>query len=176
MKKILIVVDMQNDFITGSLGCEAAVGVVKKVAKKIKFYNENGGFVIATLDTHSPNYLHTLEGEKLPIIHCIKGTKGHEIDENIKQYLNKKTIYVEKNAFSSVELGRVIKQIADKSDFQIELVGLCTDICVISCAILLRVMFENTKISVDSSCCVGTSKAKHDASLEVMKSCQIDII
>ena len=179
-KKILIVVDMQNDFIKGSLGSSDALNIVENVVKKIESYNKEGESVIATLDTHTDEYFNTLEGKKLPILHCIKGTVGHAIDERIKNCLNNNTIYIEKRTFGSIELGNIIKDHLkknnlDSNDVEIELVGLCTDICVISNAILLRAMFPNTKISVSSSCCAGTSKERHNASLEVMKSCQIDV-
>jgi hypothetical protein len=180
MKKILIVVDMQYDFIQGSLGSLDALNIVENVVKKIKSYNERNDLVIATLDTHNEEYLNTLEGEKLPVPHCIKGSKGHALDEKVKSCLNENTIYVEKGTFGSLKLKDIIEEylkenrIVDR-DVTIELVGLCTDICVVSNAILLRAMFPNTKISVSSFCCAGTSKERHDASLEVMKSCQIDV-
>ena len=179
-KKILIVVDMQNDFIQGSLGSSDALNIVGSVVQKIKSYNEKNDLVIATLDTHTDGYLKTLEGKKLPVLHCIKGTKGHAIDDRIKSCLNANTIYVEKETFGSLKLKDIIEEYLKKDgidvrDIEIELVGLCTDICVVSNTILLRAMFPNTKISVCASCCAGTNRERHNASLEVMKSCQIDV-
>jgi len=179
-RKILVVVDMQNDFIQGSLGSSDALNIVENVIQKIKSYNERNDLVIATLDTHTDEYLNTLEGKKLPISHCIKGTEGHALDERIKNCLGANTIYVEKMTFGSLKLKNIIENYIeryslDARDVEIELVGLCTDICVVSNAILLRAMFPNTKILVSSSCCAGTSKERHNASLEVMQSCQIDV-
>ncbi|MGP1438588.1 MAG: cysteine hydrolase family protein [Treponema sp.] len=179
-KKILIVVDMQNDFIQGSLGSSDALNIVENVVQKIKNYNERNDLVIATLDTHTNDYLNTLEGKKLPVSHCIEGTEGHAINEKIKSCLNANAIYVKKETFGSLKLKDVIEEYLKKErinaiDLEIEILGLCTDICVVSNAILLRAMFPNTKISVPSSCCAGTSKERHEASLEVMKSCQIDV-
>ena len=179
-KKILIVVDMQNDFIQGSLGSSDALNIVENVTEKIKSYSERNDLVIATLDTHTKEDLNTLEGKKLPVLHCIKGTEGHDIDKRIKNCLNTNTIYVEKETFGSFRLKDIIEEYLkkdgiDTKDIEIELVGLCTDICVVSNAILLRAMFPNTEISVASSCCAGTSKERHNASLEVMKSCKINV-
>ncbi|MGP1440930.1 MAG: cysteine hydrolase family protein [Treponema sp.] len=180
MKRILIVVDMQNDFIQGSLGSVDALSIVENVVQKIKSYNERNDLVVATLDTHTDEYLNTLEGKKLPVPHCIKGTEGHSLDKRIKDCLNTNAICVEKETFGSLKLKDIIedylkKDGIDVKDLEIELIGLCTDICVVSNAILLRAMFPNTKISVSSVCCAGTSKERHNASLEVMKSCQIDV-
>ena len=179
-KKILIVVDMQHDFIQGPLGSSDSLNIVENVVKKIESYNERNDLIIATLDTHTSEYLETLEGKKLPILHCIEGTEGHSLDERIKKSLNANAIYVKKATFGSLRLGNIIEEYLEKAnldakDIEIELVGLCTDICVVSNAILLRAMFPNTTISVSSSCCAGTSKERHNASLEVMKSCQIDV-
>ena len=179
-KKILIVVDMQHDFIQGSLGSSDSLNIVENVVKKIESYNERNDLVIVTLDTHTSEYLETLEGKKLPILHCIEGTEGHSLDERIKKSLNANAIYVKKATFGSLQLGNIIEEYLEKAnldarDIEIELVGLCTDICVVSNAILLRAMFPNTTICVSSSCCAGTSKERHNASLEVMKSCQIDV-
>ena len=178
---ILILVDMQVDFVSGSLGSKMAMEIVPEVEKKIEHYNNEHSLIIATLDTHDKNYLNTLEGKYLPVEHCIKGTKGHNIEENLASKLNKNTIYVEKKSFGSLELIDVIKEYLSanniaEDEMQLELVGLCTDICVVSNAILLKAAFSNSKIVVDSACCAGTTKEKHLATLEVLKSCQIDVI
>lgn len=178
---ILILVDMQVDFVSGTLGSKMAMEIIPHVAKKIECYNNAHSLIIATLDTHDKNYLNTLEGKYLPIEHCIKGTNGHKIEESLASRLNSNTIYVEKNAFGSLKLIDVIKEYMDAhnidaTQMQFELVGLCTDICVVSNAILLKAAFSNSKIVVDSACCAGTTKERHNATLEVLKSCQIDVI
>lgn len=178
---ILVLVDMQVDFVSGSLGSKMAMDIVPYVAKKIECCNKEGSFIIATLDTHDENYLNTLEGKYLPVEHCIKGTKGHKIDESLAKLLNENTVYVEKQSFGSLKLIDVIKEYLQANNIKedemtLELIGLCTDICVVSNAILLKAAFPNSKIAVDSACCAGTSKEKHEATLEVLKSCQIDVV
>jgi len=178
---ILILVDMQKDFVSGALGSKMAMSILPAVAKKIEYYNNSHSLIIATLDTHDKNYLGTLEGKYLPIEHCIKGTNGHKIEESLAKLLDSNTVYVEKKSFGSLKLIDAIKEYVkthkiDETEMCIELVGLCTDICVVSNAILLRAAFANTKITVDASCCAGTTKEKHLATLEVLKSCQIDVL
>ena len=179
--EILILVDMQVDFVSGKLGSKMAMDIVPHVCKKLESYKQKGAFIIATLDTHDQNYLNTLEGKYLPVEHCIKGSEGHKIDETLSKLLPSTTVYVEKNAFGSLHLIDVVKKYLrdnhiDERNLKIEAVGLCTDICVVSNAILLRSAFPNSKILVDSSCCAGTTKEKHLATLEVLKSCQIDVV
>lgn len=173
MKKVLVVVDMQNDFIDGSLGSQQAAAIVDNAAEKISGFN---GEIFVTLDTHFDNYLDTSEGKKLPVEHCIKNTKGWELNEKISAALaDKEFTVVEKNTFGSTELPRLIAERVGEDDFSIELIGLCTDICVVSNALLLKASFPEVTISVDSSCCAGVTPQKHDAALETMSSCQIDI-
>lgn len=179
--EILILVDMQVDFVSGTLGSKMAIEILPSVAKKIKFYNNSHSLIIATLDTHDRNYLNTLEGKYLPVEHCIKGTDGHNIEESLARLLDNNTIYVEKNSFGSLKLIDIIKEYIknyciDEAELHLELAGLCTDICVVSNAILLRTAFANSKITVDSTCCAGTTKERHLATLEVLKSCQIDVV
>ena len=131
MKKLLVVVDMQKDFIDGSLGTKEAVAIVQNVAAKIRAYQDAGQEVVFTYDTHSENYLDTQEGKKLPVVHCIKGTPGWELDEALQEFEGKK---FEKPTFGSTELGNWAKE---QQFSGIELIGLCTDICVISNALLL---------------------------------------
>lgn len=178
--EILVLVDMQVDFVSGKLGSKMAVEIVPHVCKKLESYKEKKAFIIATLDTHDENYLKSLEGKYLPVEHCIKGSEGHKIDENLSKILPRNTVYVEKGAFGSFHLIDVIrKHMIDNNieehNLTIEAVGLCTDICVVSNAILLRSAFPNSKVLVDSACCAGTSKERHLATLEVLKSCQIDV-
>lgn len=174
MKKILIVVDMQKDFVDGSLGSAEAVGIVPAAAELIKNFN---GDIFVTLDTHYENYLETAEGRKLPVKHCIKGTDGYKLDKRIAAALRgRKYKKVPKITFGSVDLPRLIKRASAGEDFEIELIGLCTDICVISNALVLKANFPEAKISVKADCCAGVTVEKHEAALEVMRSCQIDVI
>ena len=173
MRKILVVVDMQNDFIDGALGTAEAVAIVENVKARIREYDPADVFV--TMDTHAPNYLETQEGRNLPVEHCIKGTKGWQIRSDIAALLPDWHIY-EKPTFGSVALAKDIAEIAAKEDIEIEVLGLCTDICVVSNALILKAMLPETKISVDPACCAGVTPEKHKAALETMASCQIDIL
>ena len=165
MKRTLIVVDMQNDFIDMALGTKEAVAIVPKVKEKIEEYEKNGDEIIFTRDTHREDYLQTTEGKILPIPHCIKGTKGWEIADGL---------YVEGS------------KIIDKPNFgwphwneekleKVELVGLCTDICVVSNALIIKAMFPDAEVKVDSSCCAGVTPESHDAALKTMQMCQVEI-
>ena len=167
--KILIVVDMQVDFITGSLGSKLAEAIVPNVVEKVKNYN---GTVIFTRDTHFADYLSTQEGHKLPVEHCIKGTSGWEVCDELKPYVKK---VVDKITFGSVDLPDVIKSYGEEIE-EIELCGLCTDICVISNSMILKAAFPEVKIKVDESCCAGVSVESHNTALKAMKSVQIDVI
>ena len=173
MRKILIVIDMQNDFIDGSLGTAEAVGIVENVKDKIRQYSPAD--VIATMDTHGEDYLKTQEGHYLPVEHCIKGTEGWKIREDIAVLLNGSKIY-EKPTFGSVQLAVDLKALSETEDIELELIGLCTDICVASNALLLKAYMPEVKISVDSACCAGVTPEKHIAALETMRSCQIVVI
>ena len=164
----LIVVDMQNDFITGSLGSAAAEKIVSNVVEKA---NREWDHIIFTQDTHLHNYLNTFEGQNLPIKHCIFGTEGWEICKSLKEIADRNTT-VQKNTFGFLDWKDILKE---KNDV-IEVCGLCTDICVVSNALILRATFPFTRIVVDSSCCAGTTPEKHEAALEVMRSCQIEVI
>ncbi len=173
MEKILIVVDMQKDFIDGALGTAEAQKIVDKVVHKIDSFD---GSIIATMDTHRDDYLETREGKFLPVPHCIKYTEGWEIDRRIMSALKHKGFrLVEKPTFGSVELPKLIKEKFNPEKLSIELIGLCTDICVVSNAILLKAEFPEMDISVDSDCCAGVTPEKHEAALETMASCQIEI-
>ena len=174
MKKFLVVVDMQNDFVDGALGSEQAAAIVPAAVKKISSFD---GDIFVTLDTHFEDYLQTSEGKKLPVAHCIKGTNGWRLNKDIKAVLDEKDFTeVEKNTFGSVNLPGLIKKAAGEEDFSIELIGLCTDICVVSNALLLKASFPEAPISVDSACCAGVTNEKHEAALETMRSCQIDVL
>ena len=175
MEKILVVVDMQNDFIDGSLGTEEARNIVEPVCEKII---EFGGQIFVTQDTHSDNYLETLEGRHLPVEHCIANTEGWLINSFIRNALKSKNYaFIEKEIFGSMKLVDQIAKILDKGvKGSIEIVGLCSDICVVSNALMLRSAFPNTEITVDASCCAGVTPDKHKAAMKVMKSCQINVI
>lgn len=166
MKKTLIVVDMQNDFIDGSLGTKEAQAIVGRVKRKIAEYRENGEEIIFTRDTHQEDYLDTPEGKKLPVKHCIYGTKGWEIAKGLE---TPEAVYIDKPTFGWVRWN-------ERSFEEIELVGLCTDICVVSNALILKAMFPDVEITVDGSCCAGVTPKTHKEALETMKMCQIRVI
>ncbi|MBO4903383.1 MAG: cysteine hydrolase [Lachnospiraceae bacterium] len=169
--KILIVVDMQNDFIDGALGTKEAVGIVENVAKKIREFD---GRVIFTKDTHMENYLQTQEGQNLPVEHCIKGSDGWQISSALP-VKDADTVF-EKPTFGSVELGEYLQKTAQDTEIEeIEVIGLCTDICVISNALLIKAFLPEVKVSVDASCCAGVTPESHQNALEAMKMCQINI-
>ena len=173
MKKLLIVVDMQKDFVDGALGSEEAVAIVDNVVKKI---DEFEGDIIVTYDTHFDNYMETQEGKNLPVPHCIKGSEGWELDARVQAVLDKRKYKaIEKPTFGSLELPVYIRENYNADETEIELVGLCTDICVVSNAIMLKAEFLETKISVDASCCAGVTPDSHRAALTTMKMCQINV-
>lgn len=174
MKKILVVVDMQKDFVDGALGTEEAKKIVPAVVEKINGFD---GEIIVTYDTHYENYLNTSEGEKLPVEHCIKGTAGWNLDSEVQSALESRKYYaIEKLTFGSVELPSIVGEITKGEEFSIELVGLCTDICVVSNALILKASYPEVSISVDSSCCAGVTPETHEAALTTMKMCQINVI
>ncbi|MBQ4067522.1 MAG: cysteine hydrolase [Clostridia bacterium] len=174
MKKLLIVVDMQKDFVDGALGSAEAVAIVDSVVKKIESFE---GDIIATYDTHYENYMDTAEGKKLPVPHCIKRTAGWELDGKVKAALESHGYTaIEKHTFGSVDLPRLISETYGDSLESIELCGLCTDICVVSNALILKASFTETPITVDSACCAGVTPETHNAALATMGCCQINII
>ena len=165
MKKTLIVVDMQKDFVDGSLGTKEAVAILENVKNKIEEYKKNGDEIIFTRDTHQENYMSTNEGKHLPVIHCIEGTPGWEIYDGL--YVDGAEI-INKPSFGYTGW--------DKYSFeQVELIGLCTDICVISNALIIKALFPEISVSVDSGCCAGVTPEKHEAALETMRSCQVEV-
>ena len=187
--KLLFVIDMQNDFIDGALGTKKAQAIVPKVARKIRDYDGRG--IIVTQDKHYDwDYKYTLEGKMLPIPHCIKGTPGYEINEVVFNELLKRNqvgdrrITVElfyKPTFGCIEMCEFLKEKFEGVEYfnepmEFEIVGLCTDICVVSNALLLRAYFPNARILVDSNCCAGTTPEAHEAALKTMESCQIGVI
>ena len=166
MKKTLIVVDMQNDFIDMALGTPEAIAIVPKVKEKIDSYIAKGDEVIFTRDTHFEDYLQTPEGKKLPVPHCIKGTKGWEIADGL--YVDGCKI-IDKPNFGWPNWKEEVLE-------DVEIIGLCTDICVVSNALIIKATFPEADVKVDSSCCAGVTVATHEAALKTMAMCQIDIL
>lgn len=173
MQDTIIVVDMQNDFITGSLGSDDAQAIVNNVKDKIKAYYNAGKQIIFTKDTHTKDYLNTFEGTRLPIEHCVFGTEGWSLSDNILVGINgesKNILVINKMGFGYKYYAEILK------GGSFEVCGLCTDICVVSNALLIRSIFPSSEIVVDAKCCAGTTKEKHNAALDVMESCLIDVI
>ena len=178
MKKILVVVDMQKDFVDGALGTKEAVAIVDNVVAKIESFD---GDIIATYDTHFEDYMDSAEGKKLPVVHCVKDTEGWQLDAKVQAALDKKGFRaVQKPSFGSTILPEIIDEEYDdddsEEDLEIEIIGLCTDICVISNALILKAHYPEISIKVTENCCAGVTPEKHAAAIEVMKSCQIDIV
>lgn len=171
MNKVLIVVDMQNDFIDGTLGTNEAQAIVPNVKKKIEEYKKSGNTVIFTRDTHDKDYLQTQEGKNLPVEHCIKDTDGWAISSELN---TSDSLIIDKNTFGSVSLMTYISE--NYKDAEFEVIGLCTDICVISNALMLKAFLPEATITVDASCCAGVTVQSHKNALEAMKMCQIKII
>ncbi|MCI9176276.1 MAG: cysteine hydrolase [Lachnospiraceae bacterium] len=171
MRKILVVVDMQKDFIDGSLGTKEARAIVNPVIEKMKSYGKSDIYV--TRDTHGENYLETAEGKKLPVVHCVKGTEGWQLHPEIEALAEPSHI-LDKPAFGSIDLMELLKQENEKEPLEIELVGLCTDICVVSNALLLKAAMPEIPIRVDASCCAGVTPDSHKAALLTMRMCQIE--
>ncbi len=174
MQDMLIVVDMQNDFVDGSLGTPEAQRIVANVADKIKQFE---GRVLFTKDTHESDYLGTQEGERLPVEHCIRGTDGWELVSEIEALRSPDNPVVEKPTFGSSELVRLLERLHEEEPIgSITLVGLCTDICVISNALLIKAFFPEIPITVNANCCAGVTPESHQRALDAMRVCQIDII
>lgn len=175
MSRLLIVVDMQNDFIDGALGTPQAQEIVEKVDEKIKEYHGKGDLVVFTADTHNENYLSTQEGENLPVPHCIRGTSGWEISSVL--FRPEGSPVIEKDTFGSKELGIMLMELERAGDTpeSIELVGLCTDICVISNALMVKAFLPEVPVTVDASCCAGVTPESHNTALSAMEMCQIRV-
>ncbi len=171
MKRALIVVDMQNDFVSGSLGSKMAEAIVDNVRKKINEYAGRGDMIVFTRDTHQEDYLDTQEGKNLPVEHCIAGTSGWEIYGGLAESCVA-PVYIDKPSFG---WNGWEKKLNDGFD-ELELVGLCTDICVVSNALIIKACFPEVKVTVDASCCAGVSEERHRAALLTMKACQVDVV
>lgn len=172
MKRLLLVIDMQNDFITGPLGSRAAERILPRVKAKTEEYRQNGDPVIFTRDTHEDDYLATREGRLLPVRHCIRGTKGHELAGEL---CTSGCEVFDKTSFGSLELAERIAEAAKDAE-EIELCGVCTDICVVSNALILKARLPEANITVDAGCCAGVTEESHRAALLTMKMCQIAVI
>lgn len=174
---ILIVVDMQNDFVTGALGTSQAQAIVANVKEKAAACLEHGDIVIFTRDTHDANYLSTLEGKNLPVAHCIQGTEGWQIVDELLPLAKQAAAVINKPTFGSFELLDVLAPFIDAGQVEtIELCGVCTDICVISNALLLRAKFHEIPLVVDSACCAGVIPESHENALQVLRSCQVRVL
>ena len=169
--KVLVVVDMQNDFIDGALGTKEAVAIVPNVAEKIKNFD---GKIVFTRDTHEENYMDTQEGKNLPVVHCVKGTGGWEINAKVKEAL-KDAVVIDKPTFGSKILAEEIAKIAEKEDITVTLIGLCTDICVVSNALLIKAYLPEVPVKVIASCCAGVTPESHEAALTTMRMCQVQV-
>ncbi|WP_343208702.1 cysteine hydrolase [Anaerolentibacter hominis] len=176
MNKILIVVDMQNDFIDGALGNPDTLAVVKAAADKIRVRRQEGYRIYVTMDTHDEHYMDTQEGKKLPVPHCIKGTDGWQLNQVIAEALGEPEDIFEKNTFASLKLVQALEQLNREDTItSIELVGVCTGICVLSNAVLLKAHFTEVPILVDASCCACVTRESHRTALDAMKLCQIEV-
>ena len=174
MRRFLVVVDMQKDFVDGALGTAEAVAIVPNAAKKIESFV---GEIFVTYDTHFDDYLDTAEGRKLPIPHCIVDTAGWQLNDTIADALEGRVfVPIHKPTFGSVQLAMEIAEAAQGHEFSVELIGLCTDICVISNALLLKAFFPEVDISVDAACCAGVTPELHEAALKILASCHINVL
>lgn len=173
MRKALVVVDYQVDFVSGALGFAGAELLEPLIKEKIDKYHAENGDVYFTLDTHGGNYLDTAEGKKLPVPHCIKGTEGHKLYGKIAECVRDGDIIIEKPSFGSLELAEMLRKAGYD---EVEFCGLVTDICVVSNVILAKAALPESRVIVDSSVCASFDVEKHKAALEVMKSVQVDMI
>lgn len=174
MSKVLVVVDMQTDFINGALGSADAEKIVPRAAEIIANFD---GEIYCTLDTHGEDYLKTQEGRNLPVAHCIKGTDGWRLDKRIAAALSGKARFVEKPSFGSPEMAHLLAEKNKQEKIEsIEVIGLCTDICVVSNALIIKAALPEVKIIVDSSACAGISPESHQAALKTMQMCQIEVL
>lgn len=174
MSQYLVIVDMQKDFVDGALGTKEAVEIVPAVKARIQKALENGEKIIFTRDTHKENYLETQEGKNLPVKHCIKGTEGWEIIHELRGYEERAVKIFDKPTFGSRKLGKYLKKTEDVD--KVTVIGLCTDICVISNALVLKAFLPEVPIVVEKDCCAGVTPESHENALAAMRSCQIQII
>ncbi len=175
MRKILIVVDMQKDFVDGSLGTKEAQAIVNDVVNEI---NKDYDLIICTRDTHHEDYLETNEGRHLPVVHCVKDTEGWMLDKNIAEAVSGRdnVTIIDKPTFGSEKMIEELKRLNEEEAIaEIVLIGLCTDICVVSNALMVKAAFPEIRVSVKKDCCAGVTPGTHEAALTTMKMCQIEI-
>ena len=170
MGKAIIVVDMQNDFVDGALGTQEAQAMLPRLVEKLKAEQTAGTALVFTMDTHGADYLETQEGKKLPVEHCIRGTTGWKIADALQPFVRAAAAVIEKPTFGATALPAAI---ADYDE--IEFVGLCTDICVISNALLLKAFYPEKRITVDASCCAGVTPESHANAVAAMRMCQVEV-
>ena len=176
MRNILIVVDMQKDFVTGALASAEAQAILPKVKEKIEVYDRAGKEIIFTRDTHGEDYMQTNEGKHLPVPHCIKGTDGWQICAELTDGITSEYKTVDKPTFGFLGWKEVLaSETADGSDLDIEMIGVCTDICVVSNALILKAMYPEATVRVDAGCCAGVTPEAHAAALVTMRACQVDV-
>ena len=172
--RYLFVIDYQKDFVDGALGFPGAEKLDEGIAAKIRQYQKNGDLIVQTMDTHHPDYLSTREGKHLPVLHCLEGSDGWQLHSDIAKLI--RTTPFDKPTFGSLELAGYLKDLNDRAKLEeVELIGLCTDICVISNAMILKAAFPDVPISVDGSCCAGVTMESHRIALDAMKAVQIEI-
>ena len=175
---ILLVIDMQKDFVDQALGTPEAQAIVPNVVAKINEYKARGDVIIATKDTHEETYLETQEGVNLPFIHCVQNTEGWQLDDAVQAAMPENATIVHKPTFGSTELVKIIGEYVaqyGEPNVHMEIVGLCTDICVVSNALLIKAVLPEVPVSVDARCCAGVTPEKHEAALLTMESCQISV-
>ena len=170
MRKALVVVDMQNDFIDGALGTTEAQEMLPRLVEKLTAEQAAGTVLVFTMDTHGADYLQTQEGQKLPVEHCIRGTAGWQIADALQPFVREAAAVIEKPTFGATALPAALGEYDE-----IELVGLCTDICVISNALLLKAFYPEKPISVDASCCAGVTPESHANAVAAMRMCQVEV-
>lgn len=176
---ILLVIDMQKDFVDQALGTAEARAIVPKVVAKINEYKARGDVILATRDTHEPSYLDTQEGRNLPVVHCVRNTEGWQLDDSVQAALPENTVIVDKPTFGSAELVKILGgYVAEygEPNVHLEIVGLCTDICVVSNALTEKAFYPEMPISLDAACCAGVTPETHSAALTTMRMCQINVI
>ena len=170
MRKAIVVVDMQNDFVDGALGTQEAQAMLPRLVEKLKAEQTAGTVLVFTMDTHGADYLETQEGKKLPVEHCIRGTAGWQIADVLQPFVREAAAVIEKPTFGATALPAVL---ADYDE--IEFVGLCTDICVISNALLAKAFYPEKRICVDAACCAGVTPESHANALAAMRMCQVEV-
>lgn len=173
-KNVLFVIDMQVDFLTGALANEEGQAIVGRIAEKVKAYQDAGDYVFFTRDTHGEDYMETQEGRNLPVPHCIEGSDGWQIIEGLRELAEPENI-LDKPAFGSLELPKWVYKKTDGNFDEMEFCGVCTDICVISNAMIMKAAFPEITVSVDSSCCAGVTPESHQTALDAMEACQMKI-